>query len=626
MGNQHSVERQLRHARGKPVNEKTLKELDKVFCQNPENAHDGVWNVVRDPGVEHRRRGRDAKQRYVQARQAVHLSLAASHGHLIGSSEAKNGHKIASNDQAADKPTWVNCVGEQANRPLVIVKPESLQQLVAVLADAHSLQQRVRAVGSGHSFSDITYSTDAMLVDMTLLKRVAMVDNGEEGIVSTTKPVQVKANKAERGVPGPAGDALLTASNRSRNLARVQAGVTIRELNEELDNRGLALPNMGAFDGQTVAGVMSTGTHGSGIGFGPMCSLVRAIVLVVADGTVYQIEPASSHVGKGPLSDPAAFPRTIDGLPVVLRQDNDWFRTALVSMGCVGVIYSYVIDVTEAFHVRELRSATRWDDVRKELLPELWTPVAPAVAVAHHFELVLNPYMWWSHNSCVRVERNRVTAETQPSGARKDWLSTLLEQFGIHSIPHLLGVLKRFPAISPIAINRAIATLVESGPYVDKSFRVFNLGPANSIKAMAIELHCDAKQCVPVIDKLLDVFRDEAKRHEYYMTGPLGIRFIGASDAFLAPQAGRMTCAIELDMLVGVETGAKLAQDIKERMCTDSIDSPRLHWGLDIDLVTDDDVRSWYPDFEAWHTVYRQLNSTGMFNNKFTDRLGISIL
>lgn len=293
-------------------------------------------------------------------------------------------------------------------------------------------------------------------------------------------------------------------------------------------------------------------------------------------------------------------------------------------MGCVGVIYSYVIEVTEAFNVHELRSATRWDEVRKELLPALWAPVAPAVAGADHFELVLNPYMWWSHNSCVRVERNRVTADTKPSGARKDWLSTLLEQFGIHSIPHLLGVLNRFPAISPIAINRAIATLVESGPYVDKSFRVFNLGPANSIKAMAIELHCDATQCVPIIDKLLDVFRDEAKRHEYYMTGPLGIRFIGASDAFLAPQAGRMTCAIELDMLVGVETGARLARDIKERMCTDSIDSPRIHWGLDIDLVTDDDVRSWYPDFEAWHAVYRQLNSTGMFNNTFTDRMGIS--
>ncbi|CAK7205275.1 hypothetical protein SEUCBS139899_008042 [Sporothrix eucalyptigena] len=576
MGAQQSVERKLRQARAQPYNDSTLRQLDNIFCQNPDNAHDGVWNVVRTPGIERRRGRRDVRQRYDQARQSVHLALAASHGHLVGSSDTKNGRKSASANEDDENPTWVNCVGEQENSPLVIVKPESLQQLVAILADAYHLRQRVRAVGSGHSFSDITNSTNAVLVDMTLLKRISMVDNGEDGIVGITKPLTASF-ALPTDQPSSSGSPQTTTTNRSRRLARVQAGITIRELNDELDNRGLALPNMGAYDGQTIAGVMSTGTHGSGIAFGPMASLVRAIVLVADNGTVYQIEPASPKVGKGPLSDPAAYPRTIDGLPAVLQQDDNWFRTALVSMGCIGVIYSYVIEVTEAFNVHELRSATRWDEVRKQLLPELWAPIAPAVAGAEHFELVLNPYMLWAHNSCIRVERNRVTASTKPSGARKDWFSTLLEQFGIYSIPHLLGVLNRFPAINPIVINRAITTLVESGPYVDKSFRVFNLGPANSIKAMAIELHCDATQCVPIIDKLLEVFQDEAMRREYYMTGPLGIRFIAASDAFLAPEAGRMTCAIELDMLVGVETGAKLAKDIKERMCTDRTDSPRVH-------------------------------------------------
>ncbi|CAK7264727.1 hypothetical protein SEPCBS119000_001142 [Sporothrix epigloea] len=570
MGAQQSVERKLRHARSQPYNDNTLKQLDKVFCQNPENAHDGVWNVVRTSGMERRRGGRDSKQRYDQARQSVHLALASSHGHLVGSSDAKNGPKGPGINDNLRSPTWVNCVGEQETTPIVVVKPESLQQLVTVVADAHRLRQRVRAVGSGHSFSDITDSTNAVLLDTSLLKRISMVDNGEDGIVGITRPLpgQVVSNGLAEAShqPSNAPPAEL-AINRSRKLARVQAGIKICELNDELDNRGLALPNMGAYDGQTIAGVMSTGTHGSGIAFGPMASLVRAIVLVSENGTVYQIEPATQSVGKGPLSNAAAFPRTIDGLPVVLRQNDSWFRTALVSMGCVGVIYSYVIEVTEAFNIHELR----------------------------------------------------------PSGARKDWLSTLLEQFGIYTIPHLLGLLKKFPAINPIVINRAITTLVESGPYVDKSFRVFNLGPANSIKAMAIELHCDASQCVPIIDKLLDVFQDEAKRHEYYMTGPLGIRFTAASDAFLAPEAGRMTCAIELDMLVGVETGAKLAKDIKERMCNDTVHSPRVHWGLDIDLVTKNDIRTWYPDFEAWLSVYRELNKSGMFNNKFTDRMGISV-
>ena len=362
MGAQQSVERRLRNARSQPFSDSTLRQLDKVFCQNPDNAHDGVWNVVRTPGIERRRGGREFRQRYDQARQSVHLALAASHGHLVGSSDDKNGPKNHSTSGDEGSPTWVNCVGEQENSPLVIVKPESLQQLVAILANALHLKQRVRAVGSGHSFSDITNSTNAVLVDMSLLKRISMVDNGEDGIVAITKPLLGKSNAASRTTTADhaaSGQITDMTTNRSRRLARVQAGIKICELNDELDNRGLALPNMGAYDGQTVAGVMSTGTHGSGIAFGPMASLIRAIVLVADDGTVYQIEPASPDIGKGPLSDPAAFPRTIDGLPVVLRQNDNWFRTVLVSMGCVGVIYSYVIEVTEAFNVHEMRSATR---------------------------------------------------------------------------------------------------------------------------------------------------------------------------------------------------------------------------------------------------------------------------
>ena len=88
---QKSVEWKLRHARGKPPNDRTLRQLDRVFAENPDNVYDGIWNVVRKPGVEPRRRGRDAKKRDDQARESVRLALQASHGHLVGSSDAKNG-------------------------------------------------------------------------------------------------------------------------------------------------------------------------------------------------------------------------------------------------------------------------------------------------------------------------------------------------------------------------------------------------------------------------------------------------------------------------------------------------------------------------------------------------------
>jgi L-gulono-1,4-lactone dehydrogenase len=500
-------------------------------------------------------------------------SLAAP-GHLTGSEELD----------------WVNCVGEQRCTPLKKVKPQSLKDVVDIVVEAKQMKHRVRAVGSGHAFSDIARTDAAILVNPILLDRVDQVDR-----TSLRENAQVQT------------------------LINVQAGITVKNFKAELDNRGLALINMGGYDGQTISGTLSTGTHGSGVTFGPLASFVRSIVLVTEMGLVYQIEP-----GLG-ITDPTRFSGVVDGIRVNLRQDDDWFRAVLIAMGCMGIIYSYTMEVTDAFSIKELRTSTTWEKVRDSLSPVLWNPVPPVISAVDHFELVINPYTRWFRNACVKVERTRL-GETPAQGQRQDWLSALLEQASIDSAQDLVAILNKVPFISPLVIDWAIMSLVESKPYIDKSFNVFSLGPANDIKAMALELHCDAKQCAPTIDKLLNVFQEEAKEHNWYLAGPLGVRFVAAADAFLAPEAGRMTCTIELDMLVGVTSGKELARHVKEKMCSSDGTSVRVHWGLDIDFVTRDDLRNWYRDFNRWNKVYRDLNAGGMFNNKFTDRMGISML
>jgi L-gulono-1,4-lactone dehydrogenase len=332
---------------------------------------------------------------------------------------------------------------------------------------------------------------------------------------------------------------------------------------------------------------------------------------------VYQIEP------KNGITDPSKFPGVIDGVSVTLKQDDEWFNSLQVAMGCMGIIFAYNMEVTEAFSIKELRTSTTWEKVKGSLVPSMWNPVPPAISSVDHFELVLNPYCRWFRNACVKVERTRL-GDVPPQGQRKDWFDALLEQVSISSAPDLVNFLNKVPFLSPLIIDAAITSLVYEGPYIDKSFNVFSLGAANEIKAMALELHCDATQCVPVIDKLLRVFQKRAGEKLWYMAGPLGIRFVAASGAFLAPEAGRMTCTIELDMLVGVSTGRDLARHVKEELCGSDRTSVRVHWGLDLDFATKEDIRGWYPNFERWHKVYRELNSTGMFNNKFTDRMGIS--
>lgn len=548
-----SIKETFRHLEVNPNDEQHQKKAEDAFSKHP----DAVFSVIKE----------EAKKSPPTAGQPAN----------------------SGNPNLTTDPDWVNCVGEQRCTPLKKVKPQSLKDLVSIVSEASKMKQRVRAVGSGHAFSDIARTDGAVLVTPILLDRVSEVESGA-----------------------------LRESARNQKLVHVQSGITVANFITELDNRGLALINMGGYTGQTISGTLSTGTHGSGITFGPLASFARSIVLVSETGTVYQIEPANG------ITDPAKFSGVIDGVDIVLKQDDEWFHAILVAMGCMGVIYSFIMEVTDSYSVKELRTSTTWENVKGSLAPSMWNPIPPVISAVDHFELVLNPYTRWFRNACVKVERTRL-GNVPAQGKRQDWLSALLEQASIDNAPDLIAFLNKIPFISPLVIDQAIMTLVETKPYIDKSFNVFSLGPANDIKAMALELHCDAKECVPTIDKLLAVFQEEAKEHDWYMAGPLGIRFVAPSDAFLAPEAGRMTCTIELDMLVGVSTGKELASHIKEKICGSDRTSARIHWGLDLDFITKDNIREWYPNFERWNKVYQELNSLGMFNNKFTDRMEISI-
>src|SRR6202030_121043 len=109
---------------------------------------------------------------------------------------------------------------------------------------------RVRVAGSGHSFSDIA-CTDGLMLSLERLDRVLDVD-------------------------------------RETASVRVQAGITIHELSRRLLEHGLALENLGDIDIQSVAGAIATATHGTGARLGNIPTQVRALTLVLADGSLLE--------------------------------------------------------------------------------------------------------------------------------------------------------------------------------------------------------------------------------------------------------------------------------------------------------------------------------------------------
>lgn len=489
---------------------------------------------------------------------------------------------------------WANWLNEEVCTPISQTHPKDLAELISIITTAGAQGQRVRAVGAGHSMSDVARTDNAVLVYPDQFTAVTDVDTS-----------------------------ILSALGSTLSLMRVQSGIHIKDLNTELDSRGLALTHMGAYDGQTISGAFSTGTHGSGAAWGPMASMIRAVVLVAEDGTVYQIEPTNG------ITDATKFPGFLPEaptIPVVLKQDDDFFNAAQVSIGCLGIIYSYIMDVTPAFNIAENRTSVRWEDVKAQFAPELWTPLPAPLADFDHFELVISPYADSDGtHTLIWTERKRV-GQTPPRGERQDFFGKILENLGILFTSTLPDILNVIPALVPSTINAALSNLVDDdAPYIDKSFIVYKaLDSDLELKAHGLELHFPAQNLVATIDTILNSFKNAANQRNLYIAGPIGIRFTAPSQALLAPESGRLTATAELDNIVGITEGVELLQQVKAEVSGQDR-SIRVHWGLELETTTPQDVIDWYgPNLDKWLAVYRQLNPNGMFNNKFTDRVGFS--
>ena len=142
--------------------------------------------------------------------------------------------------------SWSNWAGTATGRPRQVLRPTSSDEVAEAVVAARAAGLRVKMPGSGHSFTDIAV-TDGMLLDPTALTGITRVD-------------------------------------REAMTVTALAGTTLRQLNAALDVLGLALHNMGDVDPQTLAGALSTGTHGSGGVTSSLSGQLEALTLVDGSG------------------------------------------------------------------------------------------------------------------------------------------------------------------------------------------------------------------------------------------------------------------------------------------------------------------------------------------------------
>jgi hypothetical protein len=404
-------------------------------------------------------------------------------------------------------------------------------------------------------------------------------------------------------------DGCLRPEVAGRRLVRVLGGTHLRELNAALDDEGLALPNMGGYDAQTIGGVVSTSTHGSGVDFGPFPDLVRSLDLVIAGGEVVRVEPADG------ITDPGAFAAE-HGAERTLIQDDDTFSAAICGMGCLGLIHSLVLEVREKFWLNEVRTLDTWEALRERLTAD------DLRAMGEHAELFVNPYAQpnGAHRVLVTVRKPCAEPDDLPPDKRERHPLTELAS----SLP-LTGILIRwymrlFPKTLPGRFDQVLADMCDDG-YASVSYRVFNIGAANELPAYSMELGVSIEDGshVAAVDRILAIAERRRREDGVYHTSPFSLRFVAPSRASASMMHGRATMMIELIMVKGSKRGYELLAGYESELADLGV---RSHWGQYNEL-TPADLPRLYPQWAQWMAVHQRFNGSGVFDSPFTRRVGI---
>jgi hypothetical protein len=520
-----------------------------------------------------------------------------------------------------------------------ILTPTNLTNLIDGIRQVESAGLRARALGSGWSFSDVAVTSDGVQIDTSQL-----VSPLDDVIPAALTPLE--------GDPG--------------SLYHVQAGITIHQLNQNLDKKGLAILTLGGSGGQSLAGAISTGTHGGDFNLPSIGDAVVAIHLVGPGGVQYWIERDV------PITDPAKLTALIPGLELRnIHYDHDWFNSVLVSMGCMGVIYSVVLRVRPQFYLQEWRSKQKllrdvfpalkagtifegtryleitinpWDDeagdwdcwVTKRL--EQPAPATPIPArtldkfaigsdIINDVFSIVEQLFWW--NPILLVAFDAVLGTATGVGLLVDPQCVIAACVNIAQTFHYDNFVRLVTA-QILEQARPIETInsPDSPAPIDKGMNIMDTygydGPQTLVWAM--EICCDAtkQSYLDFIQALLNEVGNQASNNHYYTAGLFSARFTGQSSAYMAMQQATLNCTIEIDLLQGVDNAKPTLLQSFEALAYDPKHPGVPHWGMLSRLNPPNtlNIPAMYPKFSSWQEIHFEIARNGdgslhTFDNDF---------
>ncbi|SIR24203.1 D-arabinono-1,4-lactone oxidase [Micromonospora avicenniae] len=418
---------------------------------------------------------------------------------------------------------WSNWAGNQSG-PAIILRPGSVADIVDAVLATRDAGGRIRVAGSGHSFTPIALADDRRM-------ELSALDTG------------VRVDAAQR-------------------LVTVPAGMTLHALNDLLARHGLALPNLGDIDAQTVAGAISTGTHGTGAGHGCLATFVEAITLVTGAGEVLRCSA---------------------------EENPDVFAAARVSLGALGVLVEVTLRCVDAFVLHAHERPAPLDDVLAEL---------PALIEGHdHVE-----FYWFPYTTRVQVKANdRVPADDRPLSRLRGWLDDEFLSNTVFAGACRVG--RAVPALAP-TISAISARALTERRYTGRSDAVF----CTSRRVRFVEMEYGLPRAA--LGEALAALRRIVDGLPFKVLFPVEVRFTAADNIWLSHGYGRDSAYLAIHQYVGMPYEPYFTAF--ERIAAELGGRP--HWGK-LHWRDAESLAPAYPRWADFRTVRDRLDPDRVFTN-----------
>ncbi len=431
--------------------------------------------------------------------------------------------------------TWRNWAASATSQPSAVVLPRSEAEVASLLARATTDGRRVKVVGGAHSFTDIA-ATDGVLISLDRLQ-------GLEGVDPAT------------------GEATLLGGTRLFNVAVLLAP------------HGLALPNMGDIDHQSVAGSLATATHGTGLAFTGLSGLVTRMRLALPNGTI--VECSAS-------------------------ERPELFQAARVGLGAIGVVLSATLCCIPSFRLRAVE--------KPEPLVSMVESFVERSALENHLE-----FYWFPHTQTALAKTN----SRLPADAPRHPVSPISRLFddellgnGVFGLMCAAGA--HIPALVP-PLNRFAARTLAARDYTDEPHKVFVTPRRVRFREMEYSLPLEA---------FSEVFAELKSAVEGYrepISFPVEVRTTAADDTWLGTSSGRQSVYFAVHRYAR-QPHQQFLQYVERVFIAHG---GRPHWGKlhsrDAEYLT-----GVYPEFKRFTAVHHDVDPTGTLLNPYLRRvLGI---